>query len=187
MAVVPDDLIPDRVDIVSFAPVLASEAASSKLRDDLLATWIAVTNAGGSVGFTAPADRVEVAAALDAALERVAAGRDALGIVRRGGASVGMGLLVNTGSAIQRHWRTLLRVMVRPELHGTGAGRLLVEGLHQMARDLGLEQLQLTVRSGERLESFYERFGYVVVGRHPGAVRVACGDDRDEVMMVAWL
>jgi GNAT superfamily N-acetyltransferase len=153
----------------------------------LLATWIAVTNAGGSVGFIAPADRVEVAAAVDEALEHVVAGRDALGIVRTGDTSVGMGLLVDTGSAIQRHWRTLLRVMVRPELQGSGAGRLLVEGLHQMARDLGLEQLQLTVRSGERLESFYERFGYVVVGRHPGAVRVAPGDDRDEVMMVAWL
>jgi GNAT superfamily N-acetyltransferase len=187
MVVMPDDLIPEGVDTVSFAPVLASETASSKLREDLLATWIAVTNAGGSVGFTAPADRGEVAAALDAALERVAAGRDALGVVRRGDASVGMGLLVDTGSAIQRHWRTLLRVMVRPELQGTGGGRLLVEGLHQMARDLGLEQLQLTVRGGERLESFYERFGYVVVGRHPGAVRVTRGDDRDEVMMVAWL
>jgi len=162
--------MPHGVDTVSFAPVLASEAGSSKLRADLLATWIAVTNAGGSVGFTAPADRL-----------------DALGTLRRGDASVGMGLLVDTGSAIRRHWRTLLRVMVRPELQGTGAGRLLLEGLHQMARDLGLEQLQLTVRSGERLESFYERFGYVVVGRHPGAVRVARGDDRDEVMMVARL
>jgi GNAT superfamily N-acetyltransferase len=184
---VPDDLIPRGVDTVSFAAVAASEAASSNLREDLLATWIAVTNAGGSVGFTAPADPVEVAAALDAALERVAAGRDALGILRIGDASVGMGLLVSTGSAIQRHWRTLLRVMVRPELQGTGAGRLLVEGLHQLARDLGLEQLQLTVRSGEGLETFYERFGYRVVGRHPAAVRVARGDDRDEVMMVAWL
>jgi GNAT superfamily N-acetyltransferase len=98
-----------------------------------------------------------------------------------------MGLLADTGSAIQRHWRTLQRVMVRPELQGTGAGRLLVEGLHEIARDLGLEQLQLTVRSGEGLESFYERFGYFVVGRHPGALRIARGDDRDEVMMVAWL
>jgi GNAT superfamily N-acetyltransferase len=35
-------------------------------------------------------------------------------------------------------------VMVRPELQGIGAGRLLVDGLHGMARDLGLEQLQLT-------------------------------------------
>src|SRR5579859_8036505 len=108
MAVVPDDLIPKVVEALSFAPVPASEAALSKLREDLLATWIAVTDAGGSVGFTAPADRGEVAAALDAALERVAIGRDALGVIWRGDEAVGIGLLVDTGSAIQRHWRTLL-------------------------------------------------------------------------------
>lgn len=187
MVGVPDEVISEKPDTVGFAPVIASEATSAKLREELLATWIAVTDAGGSVGFTAPANRVEVAAVLDASLSRVAAGRDALGILRRSDASFGMGLLVDNGSAIQRHWRTLLRVMVHPELQGTGAGRLLVEGLHGMARDLGLEQLQLTIRSGEGLESFYERFGYVVVGRHPGAVRVASGDDRDEVMMVVWL
>jgi len=74
--------------------------------------------------------------------------------------------------------------MVHPELQGVGAGRLLIEGLHGMAGGLGLDQLQLTVRGGMNLEAFYERFGYIVVGRHPDAVRVGPGDDRDEVMMV---
>jgi catechol-2,3-dioxygenase len=50
-----------------------------------------------------------------------------------------------------------------------------------------LERLQLTVRRGEGLERFYERFGYAVVGSRPRAVRVAPGDDRDEVLMVVWL
>jgi GNAT superfamily N-acetyltransferase len=183
----PGELVPESADSLVFRPLPASEAAAPKLREDLLETWISVTNAGGSVGFTPPADRTAVAAALDATLERVAGDRDALGILQRDETTVGMGLLVDTGSAIQRHWRTLLRVMVRPELQGIGAGRLLVEGLHQMARDRGLEQLQLTVRGGEGLERFYARFGYVVVGRQPGAIRVARGDDRDEVMMVVWL
>ena len=187
MIFMPGELPPEGADSPVFRPLPALETASPKLREDLLETWISVTNAGGSVGFTPPADRTAVAAALDATLERVAADRDALGILQRDETTVGMGLLVDTGSAIQRHWRTLLRVMVRPELQGIGAGRLLVEGLHQMARDRGLEQLQLTVRGGEGLERFYARFGYVVVGRHPGAIRVARGDDRDEVMMVVWL
>jgi len=73
---------------------------------------------------------------------------------------------------------------VRPELQGHGAGRLLLEGLHRTARSLGLEQLQLTVRGGTGVERFYERFGYAVVGSHPGAVRLAPGD---EIMMIAWL
>ncbi|WP_397545266.1 hypothetical protein, partial [Salinibacterium sp.] len=50
-----------------------------------------------------------------------------------------------------------------------------MRGLHAVAADLGLEQLQLTTRDGHHFEAFYERFGYTVVGRHPGAVRVAHG------------
>lgn len=146
-----------------------------------------MTEAGGAVGFTAPVAEAEVAGALDHALQRVAAGRDALGVLNRGETAVGMGFLVDRDSSLQRHWRTVLRVMVRPELQGHGAGRLLLEGLHQMARDLGLEQLQLTVRGGTGLERFYQRFGYTVVGSHPAAVRIAPGDDRDEIMMIVRL
>ena len=62
-----------------------------------------------------------------------------------------------------------------------------MRGLHRMGRELGLEQLQLTVRGGHGLERFYQRLGYTVVGRHPRAVRVAPGDDRDEVMLVCEL
>lgn len=183
MATVPVGLSTDALGL-AFAPVHKSRAKSSRLREDLLETWVAAINAGGSVGFTAPAHEAAVAEALDAALKRVADGSDALGVLRSADTTVGMGLLVNPGSALQRHWRTLLRVMVHPKLQGVGAGRLLIEGLHGMARGLGLEQLQLTVRGGMNLEAFYERFGYTVVGRHPDAVRVGPGDDRDEVMMV---
>jgi hypothetical protein len=52
---------------------------------------------------------------------------------------------------------------------------------------LGLEQLQLTVRGKTGTESFYEGFGYEVVGRVPGAIRVTPGDDRDMVYMMVRL
>jgi GNAT superfamily N-acetyltransferase len=172
---------------LAFSVVEASDAGAARLREDLLETWVAVTDAGGSVGFTAPADAAEIGAALDRALQRVADGSDLLGIVTRDGRARGMGLLVDSGSPLQRHWRTVLRLMVHPELQGAGAGALLLEGLDRKARDLGLEQLALTVRAGCGLERFYERFGYRVVGSHPGALRVAPGDDRDEVMMVKQL
>lgn len=172
---------------LTYAVVAPADARELRLREDLLETWAAVTDAGGAVGFVAPADRAQIARTLDGALARVSCGADVLGILRRGETAVGMGFLVDDGAPLQRHWRTLLRLMVRPELQGTGAGRLLLEGLHQTAHEIGLEQLQLTVREGMSLESFYERFGYAVVGRHPGAIRLAPGDDRDEIMMVAWL
>ena len=77
--------------------------------------------------------------------------------------------------------------MVHPRPQGTGAGIVLMTGLHGLAVDLGLEHLQLTIRDGHHLEDFYQRFGYRVVGAHPGAIRVAPGDDRDEIMLVAAL
>jgi GNAT superfamily N-acetyltransferase len=170
-----------------YAVVEPHAARARRLREDLLDTWAAVTDAGGAVGFVPPADRAQIARTLDRALARVAAGADVLGVLKRDGGAVGMGFLTDDGMALQQHWRTLLRLMVHPALQGSGAGRLLLEGLHQTARELGLEHLQLTVRGGCGLEPFYERFGYAVVGRHPGAVRVAPGDDRDEIMMVARL
>ena len=172
---------------LTFGEVAPSDAHDARLRADLLDTWVAVTDAGGSVGFTAPAPVPAIAATLEASLARVAAGDDALGVLRDGQRVVGMGLLVDRGGTLTRHWRTVLRVMVHPEHQGRGAGLVLMRGLHQMARRLGLEQLQLTVRGGEGLERFYERLGYTVVGRHPGAVRVGPGDDRDEIMLICPL
>jgi GNAT superfamily N-acetyltransferase len=170
-----------------FEEVDPGAALDPGLRSDLLDTWVAVTDAGGSVGFTAPAPVPAIAATLDASLARVAAGEDALGVLRDGWRAVGMGLLVAGPGALTRHWRVVLRVMVHPDYQGNGAGRMLMEGLHALGVRLGLEQLQLTVRGGEGLEQFYVRLGYTVVGRHPGAVRVAPGDDRDEVMLVSRL
>jgi GNAT superfamily N-acetyltransferase len=170
-----------------FEAVPAPGAAEPALRRALLRLWVDVTDAGGAVGFTAPAPQDAIAATLDTALARVAGGHDALGVVRDEGQVVAMGFLVDRGSPLCRHWRTVLRVMVHPSRQGTGTGLVLMRGLHDLGRALGLEHLQLTVRDGHGLEGFYARAGYTVVGRHPGAVRVAPGDDRDEVMMVAPL
>lgn len=157
------------------------------LRADLLDTWIAATDAGGSVGFTAPAPVHLVAETLDLALGRVAAGNDLLGVLHNGDRYVGMGLLVGKDSALNIHWRTVLRVMVHPKYQGGGAGSLLMNGLRQSAVELGLEQLQLTIRDGNSLEDFYGKLGYRVVGSHPRAVRVAPDDYRDELMLVTDL
>nr|WP_238356821.1 GNAT family N-acetyltransferase [Kribbella italica] len=156
------------------------------MRADLLDTWIAATDAGGSVGFTAPAPVHLVADTLDLALERVAAGRDLLGVLHNGDRYVGMGLLVANSGQLSSHWRTVLRVMVHPKYQGGGAGRRLMDGLRSSAEHLGLEQLMLTIRDGG-LDAFYTKLGYRVVGSHPRAVRVAPDDYRDEIMLVTDL
>ena len=169
---------------MKYLVVEPDDALDPGLRADLLDTWIAATDAGGAVGFTPPAPVELVAETLDEALGRVAAGLDLLGLLHTGERYAGMGLLVDRGSALQAHWRTVLRVMVHPQHQGNGAGRVLMESLRGSAVDLGLEQLQLTIRDGLGLEQFYEPLGYRVVGRHPRAVRVAEADYRDEIMLV---
>lgn len=171
-----------------FEVVTPAAAGDPGLRRQLLDLWVDVTDAGGSVGFAAPAPVELVAARLEAELAPVVSGRDALGVLRDPtGAAVGMGMLVSRGVDLFAHWRSVLRLMVHPSLHGTGAGRLLLDGLHDHARALGLEHLHLSVRGGEGLEAFYERFGYRVVGVHPAAVRLAPDDTRDEVFMLVEL
>ncbi len=170
--------------MIVFASVSPAEASSETLREQLLELWVRVTDAGGAVGFVPPAQPVSVGRLLDASLARVRSGENLLGVIRRDGTALGMGFLVTGGSPLRAHWRTVLRLMVDPQLQGTGVGRILLEGLHGLAADLGLDHLTLTVRGGLGIEGFYGRFGYVIVGRHPGAIRVAPGDDRDEIIMV---
>jgi hypothetical protein len=49
--------------------------------------------------------------------------------------------------------------------------------------DMGLEQLHLAARGGMGLEDFYFRLGWREIGRWPGALRLAPGETRDEVLM----
>jgi GNAT superfamily N-acetyltransferase len=172
---------------IRYGAVTADEALAPALRADLLDTWVAATDAGGAVGFTPPAPVPAVADMLDRALARVAEGTDALGVLYAGDRAVGMGLLVANAGRLQSHWRTVLRVMVHPDFQGRGAGAVLMNGLHSTALELGLEQLLLTIRDGLGLDEFYKRFRYREIGRHAGAIRVAPGDDRDEVVLVAVL
>ena len=73
--------------------------------------------------------------------------------------------------------------MVRPGSQGRGCGAALMREAAVVASELGLAGLQASVRDG--LDGFYRRLGYREVGRVPGALRIAPGDDRDELFM--WL
>ncbi len=185
------------VDTLTFTSVSAAQASDPRLREQLRATWVRVTDAGGAVGFVPPADPAAIGETLDSALARVVSGRDALGVLRRGagagsgmtggdddlGPAVAMGILCESASPLRQHWRTVLRLMVDPDLQGQGAGRLLMDGLHGLARELGLEFLCLSVRGGLGIEGFYGRLGYGIYGRNPRSIRVAPGDEREEILM----
>ncbi|MGW4942410.1 N-acetyltransferase family protein [Actinoplanes sp. NPDC004185] len=155
------------------------------LRAEILALWTEVTNAGGAVGFVAPVRQDDVRPVAETALAGVAGGVDRLLIGVDGGRLVALLFIADNRFALKAHWRVLKRVMVRPGSQRRGYGAALMREAAAVASELGLAGLQVTVRDGHGLDGFYRRLGYREVGRIPGALRIAPGDDRDELLM--WL
>ncbi|MFA4927199.1 MAG: GNAT family N-acetyltransferase [Patulibacter sp.] len=195
----------DRQPPFGHARVERVQRVDARLRQRLLTIWTDVSNAGGWVGFVPPVDRHDVAPALDAALRRIHDRRDWLIVVRVPRADVdparpgverpdplapdddivaGFVILADNDRLLSEHWRWVIRVQIHPEFQNARLGGVLLDGAARIAADAGLEKLHLTVRGGEGLEHFYARAGYHEVARIPGAIRVAAGDDRDQVVLV---
>ncbi|MFJ4202882.1 GNAT family N-acetyltransferase [Streptomyces sviceus] len=161
-------------------------AVTPALRDDILDLWTDVSNAGGAVGFVAPVERetirpelVKHFAAMADGRARLLVGQDADGRV-----AAAVFLAFNT-HRLMTHWLWLYTVMVHPRHQGKGYGRDLLGAAADAARGIdGIEAIRLTCRGGLGLERFYGSCGYKEVGRIPGAIRVAPGDDRDDVIML---
>jgi GNAT superfamily N-acetyltransferase len=169
------------------AEVRAVSSVDEALRRELLTCWTDVTNAGGAVGFVPPVTEDDIAPTLDELVRRVREGRALLAHLTVDGATTGFAVLARAPSPLRRHWATVLRVQVHPSRQGSGLGRVLMAGVHAIARGEGLEFLHLGARDGTGADAFYRRLGYEEVGRMPGAIRVAPGDDRDEILLVCRL
>ena len=157
------------------------------LRAAMLACWVDVTNAGGAVGFVAPVTSADVEPALQHLVSGVHDRGDVLVVLTVDRELAGFAALVTSAHLLKQHWATVLRVQVHPSRQGAGLGRVLMQGVEDAGRRHAREFLHLTVRAGLGLEGFYERLGYRQVGRIPAALRVAPGDDRDEISMVLTL
>lgn len=158
------------------------------LRARLLEIWTDVSNAGGAVGFVPPVTTDDIRAVADPALRRVGEGEDHLAVASSDGRPVGFLFLTQRPGPLFRHWATLKRLQVDPSLQGGGIGGRLLREAEGLARErLGLEQIHLTVRGGTGTEAFYLRHGYEEVARLPGLIRVAPGDDREEIYLIKHL
>ena len=60
-------------------------------------------------------------------------------------------------------------------------------GVHDIARDRGWEFLHLRPAPARASTASTAGWGTTEVGRLPGAIRVAPGDDRDEIIMACRL
>ncbi|MFI6371551.1 GNAT family N-acetyltransferase [Streptomyces sp. NPDC050546] len=161
-------------------------AVTPELRDGILDLWADVSNAGGAVGFVPPVAREDIRPSLLKHFASMAEGKVRLlvGFDEEGRVAATAFLTLNTHQ-LMTHWLWLYTVMVHPRHQGKGYGRDLLGAAAEAARRLdGIGAIRLTCRGGLGLERFYESCGYKEVGRIPGAIRVAPGDDRDDVIML---
>jgi GNAT superfamily N-acetyltransferase len=156
-----------------------------ELREQIVALWADVSNAGGAVGFVPPVTAADVRSIADPTLAGIADGPDRLLVGYAGDRLVAMAIFTDNRFHLKTHYRVLTRVMVHPDTQGHGYGLAVMREAERIGRQLGLAALQITVRDGLGLDRFYRRLGYREVGRLPGALRVGPGDDRDEIFM--WL
>jgi GNAT superfamily N-acetyltransferase len=161
-------------------------AITPELRDGVLDLWTDVSNAGGAVGFVPPVTREEIRPELVRHFVHMAEGRARLlvGHDTDGRVAATAFLTFNT-HRLMTHWLWLYTVMVHPRHQGAGHGRALLAAAADAARTIdGIDAIRLTCRGGLGLEDFYASCGYKEVGRVPGAIRVAPGDDREDVIML---
>ncbi|MFE6845689.1 GNAT family N-acetyltransferase [Streptomyces sp. NPDC057686] len=156
------------------------------LRDGIAELWTEVSNAGGAVGFVPPVTAEDIRPELVKHLVAMAEGRHRLVVGRDADGRVqAAAVLAFNTHRLQTHWVWAYTVMVSPGLQGQGAGRALMEAVADAARSFdGVEAIRLSCRGGMGLERFYAACGYKEVGRVPDAIRVAPGDDRDDVTML---
>ncbi|SCB56211.1 L-amino acid N-acyltransferase YncA [Rhizobium aethiopicum] len=100
---------------------------------------------------------------------------------------VGIMGLFRQRSSKMAHRATIVMVYVRAQLRGTGLAVKLLEAISNHARDIGIRQLELFVNAeNPGAMRFYERQGFVEIGRVPFAV-LEDGREIDDVMMARRL
>lgn len=170
---------------IDLAQYATPDEVNVRLRADLIACWIAVSNAGGAAGFPfPPVDASDVTPVADQLIGGLEPQRSRLIVAIHDGRLAGWVSLSRDLNPLVAHWGVVRHLQSHPELEGRGIATALMGRLHNVAREeMGLSQLHLAVRGGIGLEAFYERLGWREIGRWPSALRFPSGD-RDEVMMV---
>jgi GNAT superfamily N-acetyltransferase len=177
--------VDERIDPL-MSQITSPEQVTAGLRRELIDCWIEVSNAGGAVGFPfLPVDITHVAPVADELFVGLSPESSRLLVARTGDILVGWVHIQRKPSPLIGHWGAIGHLQSLPSSRGQGIGSALMVRARQIARsEMGLEQLRLAVRGGTGLEHFYARLGWTVIGRWPGALRLAPGDDRDEILML---
>lgn len=96
---------------------------------------------------------------------------------------VGLAGLMRQRSAKMTHRASIVMVYVRKSQRGTRVASDLVDAIVDEARAMGIVQLELAVTAeNQAAVRFYERKGFVQIGRVPGAL-LHEGREMDDIMM----
>ncbi|MER6995218.1 GNAT family N-acetyltransferase [Streptomyces sp. NPDC000410] len=175
-----------------FVQITRPGEVTPDLRRQLIDCWAAVANTGGAViARSFPMPPVS-ARHVGPEVDRLAGeldperGRMIVATVRE--AVAGWLIVRREPHPLVAHRGVVNHVMTHPRVRGHGVGAALMRRASDVARaEMGLEQLELAARGGVGLEDFYAKLGWVEIGRCPRALRVAPGDDRDEILMILTL
>ncbi|MFC9822711.1 GNAT family N-acetyltransferase [Streptomyces erythrochromogenes] len=171
-----------------FLQAARPDALTADLRRQLTDCWVAVANTGGAVIAAdfpmPPVSAREVAPVTDRLVAGLDPARSRILMAAYGDTLAGWLVVRRDPHPLIAHCGVVNHVQTRPRFRGRGIGTALMERVRTVAREeMGLERLQLSARAGLGLEEFYARLGWAEVGRWPGALRVAPGDDRDDILM----
>ncbi|MCB5164549.1 GNAT family N-acetyltransferase [Streptomyces bambusae] len=158
------------------------------LRRELVTCWETVTNSGGAVIAARfpmpPVSADDVGPAVDDLVDGLDPGHERMLIATVEGTLAGWLVVRRDRHPLVAHCGVVNHVQTHPRFRGRGIGAALMHRVRDVARDeMGLERLRLSARGGLGLEDFYRKLGWVEIGRWPGVLRVAPGDDRDEILM----
>ncbi|MFI7146970.1 GNAT family N-acetyltransferase [Nonomuraea sp. NPDC050022] len=172
--------------VTEFLQVTSPYEMPPELRRELVECWVTVTNAGGAAGFPFPPVTFnQVAEVADQLIAGLDSDRSRFLLALVDGMLAGWLNVRRDTNPLIAHWGTVHHVQTHTDFRGRGIGAALMHRVRHLAREeMGLEQLHLAARGGVGLEDFYGRQGWKEVGRWPGALRLARGDDRDEILMV---
>ncbi|WP_228640892.1 GNAT family N-acetyltransferase [Microtetraspora sp. AC03309] len=176
-------------DAPDFRQIADRREMSPELRRELIECWVTVSNAGGAAGFPfPPVGFDEVASVADQLIAGLDPRRSRFLLAFVDGVLAGWLNVRRDVNPLIAHWGTVHHVQTHTDFRGRGVGAALMHRVRDLAREeLGLEQLHLAARGGVGLEGFYGRLGWKEIGRRPGALRLAPGDDRDEILMMLML
>ena len=96
---------------------------------------------------------------------------------------VGLAGLMRQRPSRMVHRASIVMVYLRKSLRGTGVADGLIDAVIDEARAMGIVQLELSVTAENRAAvRFYERKGFVTIGRIPGALMHE-GRELDDLVM----